>query len=91
MKVDLSQKVALVTGGARGIGRAIVEKLIENGATTYLIDIDRKAVTEAIQELEEQGRSCGSFIGDVTTRSPTWSRRVQTILQRSGRFDRRAH
>jgi NAD(P)-dependent dehydrogenase (short-subunit alcohol dehydrogenase family) len=40
MKVDLNNKIALVTGGARGIGRAIASRLADNGAIVYVADID---------------------------------------------------
>ena len=86
MKIELSKKVALVTGGARGIGRAIVEKLIDNGATTYLVDIDQVAAAEAIDELEKQGRACEALIGDVS-RANDMEDVVQTIVARCGRID----
>jgi NAD(P)-dependent dehydrogenase (short-subunit alcohol dehydrogenase family) len=40
MKIDLSQSVVLVTGGARGIGAATVSAFSEAGATVYWGDLD---------------------------------------------------
>ena len=40
MKVDLTGKVALVTGAARGIGKSIANTLAENGADVVFADID---------------------------------------------------
>jgi NAD(P)-dependent dehydrogenase (short-subunit alcohol dehydrogenase family) len=51
MKVDLQNKVALVTGAARGIGRATARLLADNGARVILADIDEGAATEAAATL----------------------------------------
>ena len=46
---DLSDKVALVTGGARGLGEAIARALVAHGATTVICDIDA-AAAEAVAD-----------------------------------------
>lgn len=47
MKVDLSGKVAIVTGAARGIGRAIADMLSDNDATVVYTDVDLAGATQA--------------------------------------------
>ena len=47
MKVDLSGKVAIVTGAARGIGRAIADMLADNDATVVYTDVDLAGATQA--------------------------------------------
>ncbi|KAF3281979.1 hypothetical protein TWF970_001928 [Orbilia oligospora] len=48
---DVKGKVALVTGGAKGIGRMISEGLVANGAKVYISSRDEKACKQAVEEL----------------------------------------
>lgn len=52
---DLTGQHVLVTGGARGIGRMIVEGLLRRGVTVYLSTRKENAAAEAVQELEGLG------------------------------------
>jgi len=62
----LAGKVALVTGGARGIGRAIVEKLIDNGCEVVIADVLDDAGNQTVVELS--GRGDVTFVHcDVTS------------------------
>lgn len=58
----LKNKTAVVTGGTRGIGFAIVEKYLENGANVVFTGSRQESVDKALARLEEyekQGRVCG--------------------------------
>ena len=63
---SLEGKVALVTGGSRGIGRMIAEGFLQAGAAVYLTARKREACDRAAAELGALGR-CVSIPGDVST------------------------
>lgn len=63
--VDLSGKTAIVTGGAKGIGLGIVERLSEAGAKVVIADFDEESAKNAEQELSEKGRSTVAYKVDV--------------------------
>ncbi|WEG10814.1 beta-ketoacyl-ACP reductase [Pullulanibacillus sp. KACC 23026] len=60
-------RVAFVTGGSRGIGRAIVDRFAEEGAKIAFIDINEKALSESTNELREQGYEVFSKVADVAS------------------------
>ena len=55
-QIDLKNRNAIVTGGARGIGYAIASRLLQSGAAVSLWDVDAEAMTKAAQELSQLGR-----------------------------------
>lgn len=63
---DFAGKVAVVTGGAGGIGRALVERFTAEGMKAVIADIDAAQVEQATQELRDQGREVIGVVTDVT-------------------------
>ncbi|MGH9882211.1 MAG: SDR family NAD(P)-dependent oxidoreductase, partial [Pyrinomonadaceae bacterium] len=53
--MDLNRKVAIVTGGTRGIGRGIAEALVREGATVCISARKQDEISEAVTELDELG------------------------------------
>jgi len=54
-KLDMSGRTAVVTGGARGIGRAITERMLGSGAAVAIWDLDAAAMATAAMELASRG------------------------------------
>ena len=54
-QIDLHNRCAIVTGGARGIGRSIAERLLASGAKVSLWDVDAAALAQASGELASAG------------------------------------
>jgi NAD(P)-dependent dehydrogenase (short-subunit alcohol dehydrogenase family) len=57
---------ALVTGGARGIGRAIVERLAQRGDTVFLTDVEHDQAARAASEFVDRGFDVRAMSLDVT-------------------------
>ena len=55
-QIDLNQRVAVITGGAQGIGLAIAQRLINSGASVMLWDLDATKLKEAQAALQSQGK-----------------------------------
>ena len=54
IKFDLTDRVAIITGGAQGFGYAISERFIKSGAKVVIWDIDKTAAEEAIKKLNSK-------------------------------------
>lgn len=61
-----AKRVAIVTGGGRGIGRGISEGLAEDGFHVAVIDRDEATATEVAKALRERGLAASPFRVDVT-------------------------
>ena len=79
MKLGLEGKVALITGAARGIGRVTARALHDEGANVAILDLDRRSVDEAADELGDD-RAMG-VVADVVDLASV-SRAVAEISQR---------
>lgn len=83
-RYDLTEKVALVTGGARGIGFATSRALIARGASVAIVDLHAAAAERAAAELHD-ARALG-LAADVTDRS-AMQRAVAKAVKRFGGLD----
>lgn len=52
--MKLNNKIAVITGGARGIGLAIAQRYLTEGASVVVADIDRVAIDDAVATLQQQ-------------------------------------
>ncbi|HMJ65916.1 MAG TPA: glucose 1-dehydrogenase [Candidatus Binatia bacterium] len=82
----LKDKVALVTGGAHGIGKAICELFAEEGATVFIVDIDNKAGQGTTAEICGRGGDALFISADISSAGEA-SRAVKAAAEKKGRID----
>ena len=79
----LKEKIALITGGAAGIGLATAKRFVAEGARVIICDVNQQAGDEAAREL---GESAEFYTLDVTDKAAvdSW---VQGVVEKYGRVD----
>jgi NAD(P)-dependent dehydrogenase (short-subunit alcohol dehydrogenase family) len=85
-RYQLKGKAAIVTGAARGIGRAIATALAREGASVTVVDLNADGAENAAAELRQAGLAAYGAQADVTHK-PSVDRLVQETLSRTGRID----
>jgi 3-oxoacyl-[acyl-carrier protein] reductase len=85
-KPPLDGKVAIVTGGSRGIGLAIAALLAEDGAAVVVSGRNADRLQRAVTELETQGRTAHAVVADAASREDC-DRLAAAAKERFGRID----
>ena len=79
----LDGKVALVTGGASGIGRAIVKRFAKSGAAVRILDLNQKEAEGLALEIAVAGGNASAFSCDVTSAAS-----MQAVIERIAQSER---
>ncbi|GEP46112.1 SDR family NAD(P)-dependent oxidoreductase [Brevifollis gellanilyticus] len=83
--LPLSGRVGIITGGARGIGYAIAKRLLQDGASVCLWDVDETALSEAKASLSSLGNVATAQVN--VTDAASVEAAVQTTLAALGKID----
>jgi L-fucose dehydrogenase len=86
MDLQLKDKVVIVTGGAKGIGAAIVHACTAEGAIPVIVDRDAEASKQLQGDLQNRGATCGLITIDLST-PESFSQSVEQTMQKFGRID----
>src|SRR5690606_34932273 len=84
--ISLKSKVAIVTGGAKGIGQGIVNRLAEAGAKVVVADLDETAAETLAQTLSNQGHDVIAMRVDVSSEQDVQTM-VNSCQQQFGSID----
>ncbi|WP_345951401.1 SDR family oxidoreductase [Mucilaginibacter sp. PAMB04274] len=79
---SLRDKIAVVTGGGSGIGKAISKLFAQQGATVHVIELNADAAQQTIDEIQSSGGHAFAHSGDVTNQQ-----QIIQVFQSIGKID----
>ena len=82
----LENKVAIVTGGSRGLGKAYCLRMAEEGAKVVVTDILEREAEETVSEIKAKGGTAIAVKADVTSEADT-QRMADETVKKFGRID----
>ncbi|MBV9232024.1 MAG: glucose 1-dehydrogenase [Chloroflexi bacterium] len=85
-KFNLKDNVAIVTGGARGLGKAMATALAQAGSNIVIADIDLEEAQKTADDLQKEGIEAIALRVDVTQPEQV-EQMVNTIMEKFGRID----
>jgi 3-oxoacyl-[acyl-carrier protein] reductase len=86
MSPVLQDKVAVITGASRGLGKAFAERFIEEGAKLLLTTTSIERATETVKELKAKGGQVVVIEADISVAADT-QKIADTVIQKYGRVD----
>ena len=84
--MSLTGKIALVTGGAQGIGREIALGLVEDGADVAICDVNLEAAQKTASDMAAKGRKTHALKANVAA-SAEVTAMIDQVVERLGRID----
>lgn len=75
----MAKKVAIVTGGSQGIGKAIAERLVRDGFAVALLALEKDKLDATAKELEDKGGEALPIVADVSDRDAVFAAVDQTV------------
>lgn len=81
-----NEKVAVITGASRGIGRSIALALAAKGATIVAVDMDQASTDAVVAELQAAGAKALAVVGNVTVTADV-ERMIEAATEAYGRVD----
>lgn len=90
MNERYKNKIAIITGGADGIGKAIAFRLGKEGATTALFDSNQNRLQEAVEEFTTEGIKAKAYLTDISNEMQV-ERSIAQVESEHGRIDVLVH
>lgn len=82
----LDEKVAIITGGASGIGKKTAEIFSKEGAAIAIFDVNREALNQTEKEIRDNGGKCNGYVVDVTNFEDV-TEKVKEVIEDFGKID----